>query len=84
MHCSELSFVFGMLAIDIHIILSRFDIWPYNNSLVWLNMFLQAIKLGNKQLHFFILSIEMQFLHLIMDILQVGPIVPSNQGSFAI
>jgi hypothetical protein len=65
-----------MLAIDIHIILSHFDIWPYNNSLVWLNMFLQAIKLGNKQLQFFILSIEMQILHLTMDILQVGPSSP--------
>jgi len=46
------------------------------------NMFLQAIKLGNRQLQFFILTIEMQFLNLTMDILQVGPIIPSDQGSF--
>jgi hypothetical protein len=45
-------------------------------------MFLQAIKLGNRQLQFFILTIEMQFLNLTMDILQVGPIIPSDQGSF--
>ncbi len=84
MHCNKLSFVFGMLAIDIHIILSHFATWPYNNSLVWLNMFLQAIKLGNKQLQFFIFSIKVQILHLTMDILQLGPIIPLDKGSFAV
>jgi hypothetical protein len=76
MYCNKLSFVFGMLAIDIHVILSHFDTWPYNNSLVWLNMFLQAIKHGNRQLQFFILSTNMQIFHLTMDVLQVGPSSP--------
>jgi len=48
MHYNIILFIFCMLAIGIHVIISHVDIHPYNNNLVLPTMFLQAIKLRNK------------------------------------
>jgi hypothetical protein len=54
MHYNKILFIFCMLVIWIHVIISHFDIHPYNNNLVLPTMFLQAIKLRNKWFLFFI------------------------------